>query len=218
MSAINLQLVREFFELHNFRVLTNWHQDSGRSAEADAQLFVENCQPEPDRPRDTLLRLEDISTLQRAVVEVRAWHGDRVYASVVENNPILTQFLRGPAQDRANEIFRGHPYTTILVVSELPPSPEQRARTLERIQRTGLGHLLEFPTILHGLIGRISVTGDYDASATLALLRLLKRYRMVRNMQLEFPFPAARADAPRIDATIPPIPELPDEDEDEDEA
>ncbi len=31
MSAINLQLVREFFELHFYRVLTNWHQESARA-------------------------------------------------------------------------------------------------------------------------------------------------------------------------------------------
>ena len=217
MSPINLQLVREFFELHSFRVLTNWQQDTGRAGEAVVQLFVENCQPEPERQLDTLLRLEDIPVLERAVVDVRAWHGDRFYASVVENNPILTQSAQPLARAQAAEVFGPHAEVkTVLVLSELPTSPEQRARTVTKFEEAGIDHVIEFPTILYGLLEKVSAGGDYGASPTLAVLRLLKRYRMVRNMQMEFAFRGeriARADAAKIDAAIPEPDELPGEDE-----
>jgi len=216
MSPVNLQLVREFFELHSFRVLTNWQQDTARAGEAVVQLFAENTQPEPERPLDTLLRLEDIPVLERAVVDVRAWHGDRFYASIVENNPILTQFAQEPAKARAAEVLGPHPFVTILVLSELPNSPEQRARTLAAFERAGVDHIIEFPTILYGLLEKVSAGGDYGASPTLATLRLLKRYRMVRNMQMEFAFRGGqsipRANATQIDATIPEPDELPEND------
>lgn len=217
MSPVNLQLVREFFELHTFRVLTNWQHDTPRASEATVQLFVENGQPEPERPLDTLLRLEDIPMIQRAVVDVRAWHGDRFYASVVENNPILTQFAQQASKEQAAAIFGADAgIKTVLVLSELPAAPEQRARTLAKFAESPVDHVIEFPTILHGLLEKVSAGGDYGASPTLATLRLLKRYRMVRNMQLEFMFRGeriARAAPGVIDASVPEPGELPDDED-----
>ena len=54
MADVNLQLVREFFELNMFAVLTNWQRESLRQRGADSslQVFVENVNPALPRDLD----------------------------------------------------------------------------------------------------------------------------------------------------------------------
>jgi hypothetical protein len=49
-------------------------------------------------------------------------------------------------------------------------------------------HVLEFPTILNFLIAHVEVNLNYVESETLQLLRLLKRYGLVKGLQFELPF------------------------------
>lgn len=79
MSEINLQLVREFFELNRFSVLTHWrHGDERAKASEDASLlFVEHLRGDEGGRAPFLLSGASIQSVQRAVVEVRAWHGDQ---------------------------------------------------------------------------------------------------------------------------------------------
>lgn len=191
MSDVNLQLVREFFELNLFHVLTHWQHDSmhARSLDPGLQLFAENHHAvAPPFDFDFLLRPSDISAIPRALVEVRAWHADRFYPSVVESSPVLAQFVAQDSLSFARHIFGSDDFTTILVISELPASPEPRLRTIDLLRGMGIGHILEFPTLLRVLLDKVSANGTY-ASPTLQTLRLLKRYSLVRRQQLEFAFP-----------------------------
>jgi hypothetical protein len=190
MGDVNLQLVREFFELNVFRVLTNWQQDPGRLrlTENSAQLFVENTRPVPVSDLPFALRAEDIGAIERAVVEVRAWHGDRFYASVIESSPVLSQFVAEDSLALAREVFGGAAFSTILVVSELPATPEHRNRSISLLKKAGIEHIIEFPQILHDLLDKVNINGSYAGSETLQTLRLLKRYKFVRNQQMEFLF------------------------------
>jgi hypothetical protein len=143
---------------------------------------------------------DDVCAIDRAVVEIRAWHTDRFYPSVIETNPVLTQFVSADGLALAQEVFAQQSFRTILVLSELPTSPEQRGRSLELLQATNVDHVLEFPTVLHDLLRKVNVNGNYHDSQTLQTLRLLKRYKLVRNQQMEFAF-AVEAPAP----SAPPI-------------
>ena len=72
MSDVNYQLVREFFELNLFNVLTHWQQDTGKSRAGDHghQLFVENCDfVAPLEPLGTALGGAEIRGVERAVVD-----------------------------------------------------------------------------------------------------------------------------------------------------
>jgi hypothetical protein len=191
MSEINLQLVREFFELSLFRVLTHWQQDAYRppTGEHSVRLYVENTQTTLPRDLDFVLTANQVRTLTRAVVEVRAWHADRFYPSVIENNSVLSEFVKEEGLAVASEIFDDRPFTTILVISELPQSPEPRARAIQLLAEAGIGHILEFPAILHDMLSNVSVNNTYTGSQTLQTLRLLKRYRLIRYQQMEFSFP-----------------------------
>jgi hypothetical protein len=190
MGDVNVQLVREFFELNLFHVLTNWQQAARRfrPGEHGGQLFVQNTAADAARELPFLLHPTDMSAIERAVVEVRAWHADRFYPSVIDANPVLYEFVSEDSLALASEIFTRQPFSTILVVSELPASPELRQRSLDRLRSTGIEHVIEFPLILRDIINRLDANGNYPASETLQTLRLLKRYKLVRNQQMEFAF------------------------------
>ena len=199
MADVNLQLVREFFELHGFRVLTNWGQEvwAEPASEHAPQLFVENVNPRAgEAPFD--LRTEDLAAVERAVVHVRAWHADRFYPSVIEGSPALSRFASEEMTAGARQAFSDRTFSTILIISELPVSAEQRTRSVGLLREAGADYVIEFPVLLKGLLDRVSMHANYAASTTLQTIRLLKRYKLVRNQQLEFAF-----------ATEPPPREIP---------
>ncbi len=191
MSDVNIQLVREFFEINGFRVMMYWRHDHGRAqgGEHGFQLYVENMTAAQDGAADFVLRVGDVGRIERAVVEVRAWHADRMYASVIESNPVLLEVAGTESRQRAHQMFGQRAVATILVVSELPASAEARQRSIAAFQQAGINHVLEFPTVLHELLDKVSPTISYTSSDTLQILRLLKRYDFIRRQQLEFPFP-----------------------------
>lgn len=191
MSEINLQLAREYFELYRFRVLTHWRhgQDRTRGVEASSLLFVEAPGDGVEAPPPFLLTEQGPRGIHRAVVEVRAWHADRFYPSVIETNPILGHVASAEVADLAREVFGGQDFAPVLVISELAASAGPRARALELFRQLGIGHVLEFSTLLTSLAERLSADGDYAPSQTLQTLRLLKRYDLLRRQQLEFLFP-----------------------------
>lgn len=195
MSDLNLQIVREFFELHLFHVLTHWERES--TAEAAPQLFVEHANPDSTSP-PFLLQDTDIQGVVRAVVEVRAWHADRFYASVIEGNPILAHVTAPDSLDLAGSVFGTPEFSTILVISELPASAEPRARSIELLRELGVNHVIEFSTVLRSVLDRIHAHGNYAPSATLQTLRLMKRYDLVRHQQLELLF--------RMEPPLPRVP------------
>lgn len=189
MSDVNLTIVREFFELNQFRVMTRWEHDQNRSSsDQGIQLYVTNTAP-VELERSFVLNAANLRGLTRALVEIRAWHSDRFYPSVIENSAALRRIVEEESLNRASDHFETHDFATILVISELPVSREQRARSIELLRQTGVDHVLEFPAILQDMLDRINVNTNYAASPTLQLLRLLKGYRFIQNQQLELTFP-----------------------------
>lgn len=207
MSEINIQLVREFFELNQFSVLTHWpHQDDrGRGGEGGSLLFVERLGAESADAAPFLLYGSDLRFLKRAVVEVRAWHADKFYPSVIESSPILAHVASSEVAALAQDIFNGETFASILVISELPATATPRARALQLLEGLGIGHTLEFGTLLAALAWQLNSQGNYAPSQTLQTLRLLKRYNLLRRQQLEFPFqaePAPREPAVPVDTDL----------------
>ena len=210
-----MQLVREFFELNLFHVLTHWQHAElvPRGADPASLLFVEHASPAAQPAPEFLLRPEDLPAIERAVVEVRAWHGDRFYASTIESNPVFGHLVSDETRALADSVFGGAPHVSILIISELPVSAEPRERAVQQLRNLGIGHLLEFPTLLADMLERIHPQGNYAPSQTLQMMRILKRYHLIRRQQLEFSF---AADAP--EPAVPPsvdtatAPEPPEDD------
>ena len=199
MIDLNMQFVREFFELNLFRVLTHWqHQDvQFRSSDPGPLLFVERARSgEGDGSSPVaspeglpfLLPPNEVSRIRRAVVEVRAWHGERFYPSVIESSSALSHVVGGETVDLGQEVFGTSEFATVLVISELPTSPAPRNRSLKLLEGLGIGHVLEFSMLLQEMLVRVSAHANYAPSQTLQTLRLLKRYNLIRLQQLEFAF------------------------------
>lgn len=213
MSDVNLQLVREFFELSWFRVLTNWQQDQRGASDSRGQIFIENCRTpfcgavdfDGAEPARGVLEWDAIVGISRAAVAIRGWHGERFYPSVIEASPILSQFAKESSLTLAREVFGDKPFRTLLVISELPVSAELRAKSVRMLNEEGVDYILEFSSLLEGLVHRVCGTEDYSGSQTLQLIRLLKRYRMLRHQQLEFSFstePPVASKLPSVETTI----------------
>ena len=194
MSDLNVQFVREFFELHLFQVLTYWQHEMPAPglpvlpSDSAQQLFVENTRHDPARPAEFLLDARQLAAIGRAVVEVRAWHGDRFYTSVIEGNPVLGHVASDESRALAERMLGTREFATILVISELPASVDARERSLRLLRELNVDHVMEFPAILEGLLAKVDAYAHYAPSATLQTLRLIKRYNLVRLQQLEFAF------------------------------
>ena len=200
MTDLNMQLVREFFELNLFYVLPHWqHEKALRDTDsAGSLLFVEQPKPAVPDEVDFLLRPGDVQSIQRAVVEVRAWHADRMYTSVIESNPVFTRVASQQTRTIAENVFDSTDYKIVLVVSEFSASPELREKALLLLQKNGIDHVIEFSTILADMLRFISAQNNYAPSHTLQTMRLLKRYNFIREQQMELFFPAPPPDAPGI--------------------
>lgn len=214
MSDVNTQLVREYFELLRFRVVTHWQHDAHlpRVADPASLLFIELPDANAGTSAPFLLKSEDMPHIRRAVVEVRAWHADRFYPSVIENSATLAHAGTDEVQGLAASIFGQDDATNILVVSELPRTQEQRERACELLRARGIRHVLEFPVLLGDLLERLNPNGQYAPSPTLQVLRLVKRYHFLRRQQMEFSFPG---EAPTPSRPAPISTSAPEEDEQE---
>ena len=198
MSDINIQLAREFFELNLFYVLPHWQFDTGTqdTEYLGSLLFVEQRSQIPLMEPGGLLRTGDIKGIQRAVVEVRAWHADRLYPSVIEANPVFARVASSQTRNLAETIFNGEEFKIILIVSEFSSVPARRDQAVSALCALGINHVLEFPTMLAEMVRVVSPQGSYAPSHTLQTIRLLKRYDFIRLQQLELFFPPPPPDAP----------------------
>lgn len=206
MSEINIQLVREFFEINRFSVLTHWPHLDARASEAGSLLFVERLGEGTGEAPPFLLHGPDARLIDRAAVEVRAWHADKFYPSVIESSPILGHVASAEVADLARGVFGAAPFATVLVISELPASAAPRARALSLLEALGIGHAIEFGTLLGALAWQLGSHGNYAPSQTLQTLRLLKRYGLLRRQQLEFAFPSEpllREPGPPVETDLP---------------
>jgi hypothetical protein len=207
MSDINTQIVREFFELKRFHVMTHWqHEEQRRTAESGSLLFVENPGAVEAGNVPFLVAPGLVPRLHRAVVEVRAWHGDRFYPSVIESSPVLGHVAEDETRALAKSVFGSNEFQTVLVISELPGSEEQSERSRELLSEYGIDHIIEFSALLEEMLICISAHGHYAPSQTLQSMRLLKRYNLIRRQQLEFTFPGDVPEPPgnAAETTVPP--------------
>ena len=76
---------------------------------------------------------------------------------------------------------------------------------IQLLQAAGIDHVLEFSSVLRDLLDKVSMHENYTTSPTLQILRLMKRYKLVRDQQLEFAFPnepPAAGPPPHIEAVV----------------
>ena len=101
MSDVNLQLVKEFFELNGFMILTNRkHQlrKIGADWEYSIELLVANLDfVEANKDPDFLLEARDLRAIPRAIVDVKGWHTEVFYPSTIEAARSFFAFTSAPS-------------------------------------------------------------------------------------------------------------------------
>lgn len=199
MADTNTKIVREFLEANNFSVITNRKfqlQKAEPAGRYSIDLIAMNMQyTEPSAPLPMRLQADHVRRIPNIIVDVKGWHSGRLSPSVVSSSPELFNFISPNALEFAHEVFRGHPFKSILVISEASQTEALWHKTEDMLRERGVDHVLEFPTILNYLITHVEVNLNYVESETLQLLRLLKRYGLVKGLQLDLPFRVKPSDS-----------------------
>ena len=190
MSAVNEWIVREYFEQLGF--LTSQpckYLSSVRHKRAVEELDLLIHRPTSctlSAPSHMIWTTEDLGVVSRAVVGVRGWHTDRIYATTLEQTPEILKFAGQSARKAAVEYLGSEDIVAVLCVPELPASGELRDKTLSALRERGIDGVLSFRTMLSELVRMVRVNLNYDKSDLLQVIRILKNYDLLRDPQLDF--------------------------------
>ncbi|MEW6157975.1 MAG: hypothetical protein AB1813_11115 [Verrucomicrobiota bacterium] len=213
MAAVSETIVREFFELSGFLVRQRRkYVAPSRREDEEIDFFVYNPQPATDtNPLPFVLELKDIPRVARAVVVVKGWHTGIFSPNLLTHTPEIFRFLEPGVFKQAARQFGGDgSISKILIVPALPQNPTAREQSIALLRAKGIDAVMEFRTLLAGLITRIEVNRNYQKSDLLQIIRLLKNYDFIKDPQLELFRPAAKkrrrkakaeASAPATDQT-----------------
>jgi hypothetical protein len=198
MPDTNTRIVREFLEANDFSVITNRKfqlqkaEPAGRYSIDLLGINMRYSKPQSELPMR--LHAEHMRFIPNVIVDVKGWHSDRFSPSMLAAAPEILHFVSPAALEYARTVFGDSPFKSILVISEAPATEPVWFRMEEMLREKGVDHVLEFPTILSFLISHVQTNCNYVESETLQLLRLLKRYGLVKGLQLELPFKTRASD------------------------
>ncbi|MEI6167826.1 MAG: hypothetical protein WCS52_11575 [bacterium] len=190
MSAVNEQIVREYFEHLGFLVNQPCKYVSvGRNKRIEEELDLLVTHPqvlEHVLPTDIIWTSAHLKTIRRAVVGVRGGHSERFYSGTYEQAPEILRYAERSARLAGAARLGGEPLAVILCIPELPVSEELQAKTLQGLRERGVDGVLSFRTMLLELVSAVRVNRNYEKSDLLQILRILKAYNIVKDPQLEF--------------------------------
>ncbi len=174
MADASRQLVRCFFESQGFLV-----------AGKEILYVVNNRTGAAERDLDFVLRRETVGGMRRAMVNVRSWHTHQFFPSEITAAKHLFDFVRGEEVGKARKFFQGSGFRKVLVISRLPAGQETRKRALSMMKKKGVDHVIEFFTVLDGIIGTVRADRSYTDNDFLETIRLLKSYKFIKEAQLD---------------------------------
>ena len=148
-------------------------------------LIVLNLNPSfSSPPRKFILSAENLLGVTRALIEVKPWHSKRFSPSVLSTSLTPIRLLDPKANQQAKTIFKTKDYKKILIIPQLPATKATQDKSIDILKRKGLDHIIEFRTILEFLIENVKPTKNYTDSDSLQLIRLLKYYGLLRDIQM----------------------------------
>lgn len=193
MAGFDDSLVREFFEVNGFFVRQS-HKvpvaGKRKRPETEGAVFFHNPQPATPRERAFQLFGSDLPALTTGVAVVRDWHGQKSVTPTTIRRGDFLDFIRKEACEVAKEAWaslpagEAAPATKILVLPGLPSQEPARSESIRLLKEAGVDHVISIRTIVENLVQHAE-TPTSGESPTLALLRLLRVYDMVRTTQLE---------------------------------
>ena len=195
MSAIDEEIVREYFEQNGFFVRqVRKYQVTARKKTDDEEIDLLIVNPGWNKGAgkpDFFLFGTELPKVHRAVVSVKAWHTDRFTPNTLKSNPDIFRFVQ---EEVIKEVERYFPseegedakdLLKILVLPGLPSADPFKSESARMLQEKGVDAILSFRSLLIDLIEKVEVNKSYRKSDTLQVLRLLKNYDLLKDPQLD---------------------------------
>jgi hypothetical protein len=191
MPAVSETIVREYFELHEFlvRQLRKYiGQTRLETEEDDVDFLVLNPNPQPrEDALPFVLGSADLAAIERAIVVVKGWHTETFSSGVITQlGPAIFRFAgQAAAQRTARAFSKERAPLKILVVPALPAAAKARDDSIALLRSKGVDAVIPFRTILADLVSECDVNRNYQKSDLLQAIRILKRYDLLKEPQLE---------------------------------
>ena len=190
MSAVDENIVREYFELHGFLVCQRRKyivQARQKSADEEMDLIVLNPAVPPEAaPAEFEITSKTLSQVSRAIVAVKGWHTGVFAPGVLANQPKIFRFVEKRVIEEAQRLVGSEGLVKILIVPGLPRDAKTRQRSIEVLRSKGVDGVISFRSILQELVASVQTNHNYRKSDLLQILRLLKNYELLKEPQLEF--------------------------------
>jgi hypothetical protein len=199
MSAIDEDIVREYFEQNGFLVRqTRKYEVMARKKTGDEEidLLVYNpgYQPGSRKPGFFLLS-DELPFVHRGIIAVKAWHTERFTPGTLRNNPEIFSFLEQNVLREMPRLFPAGATGTgdegagslakILVLPSLPDAEPFRSQSVRLLKEHGVDAIIPFRAMLLDLLERIEVNRSYGKSTALQVMRILKNYSLLKDTQME---------------------------------
>lgn len=189
MSAVDENIVREFFELHGFLVCQRRKyivQTRQKTGNEEVDLIVLNpVATLPETPLDFEIAPAMLRSVARAVVAVKGWHTEVFAPGLLAHQPKIFRFVEPKAVEEARRLIGADGLLKILVIPGLPRDAKMRDRSIELLREKGVDGVISFRAILQDLLTSVKTNRNYEKSDLLQILRLLKNYDLVKEPQLE---------------------------------
>ncbi len=189
MSAVDENIVREFFELHGFLVCQRRKyivQTRQKTGHEEVDLIVLNpVATPPETPLDFEITPAMFRSVARAVVAVKGWHTEIFAPGLLTHQPKIFRFVEPKAVEEARRLIGADGLLKILVIPGLPRDAKMRERSIELLRAKGVDGVISFRAILQDLLTGVKTNRNYEKSDLLQILRLLKNYDLLKEPQLE---------------------------------
>lgn len=189
MANVTDAVVKEYFEAIGYLVSQpHKHAIAARSktGEEDIDLVVVNPAVTEHRvPENFVWDTADLRGVRAAVVGVRGWHTERIYATDVENSPDLLRFVQPAALRFAAGVLGTQTFARVLCLPALAASGELKQKTINFLKSGGVDGVIPFRTMLLELVRWVQTNRNYEKSDLLQVIRLMKNYDLVNVGQME---------------------------------
>jgi hypothetical protein len=189
MSAINEQIVREYFESLGFVVAQpSKYTQTGRHKKANEEvdfLIVRPSVKTMRMPDSLTWHGPDFKSVNLGVVGIRGWHTGRFSTSMLEKSPEILKFASDQVVKAVTRPYGEGPVARILCLPQLPASGDLKQKTISLLRDKGIDGIISYPTMLTELIRHVDTHKNYEKSDVLQMIRILKTYELFKDDQLD---------------------------------
>lgn len=197
MSAIDEDIVREYFEQNGFlvrQVRKYSVQSRKKTSDEEIDLIVLNPSfARSERKPDFFIFTTELPYIHRAMLAVKGWHTGKFSPATLRSSPDIFRFLEENVKREANRLLpvvTDEPGVTddllkILVAPGLPTQEPYRSQSVELLKERGVDGIISFRTMMQELISRVEINRNYGKSDTLQIIRILKNYDLLKDPQMD---------------------------------